>query len=138
MVCIITHMSTPTDAFDLTRRERQIMNLVYQRGKATAVEIQEGIPEPPSNAGVRTILRVLVQKGQLRVERNGARFVYRPCTPANEMRRTALRQLVRIFFAGSHEDAMLALLRERASTLDPDTEQELRALIRSTRTRGRK
>lgn len=133
---INTHMPRPPHALDLTRRERQIMNLIYRKGQATAAEIQDGIPDAPSNSGVRTLLKVLVEKGQLEVERNGVRFVYRPRASARDVSRTALRELVRTFFGGSREDAMLALLSERGTTVDEETERELRALIRKARLKG--
>lgn len=112
------------------------MNLIYRKGQATAAEIQDGIPDAPSNSGVRTLLKVLVEKGQLEVERDGVRFVYRPRASARDVSRTALRELVRTFFGGSPEDAMLALLSERGTTVDEETERELRALIRKARLKG--
>jgi len=134
--CILrinTHMAHLPHALDLTRRERQIMNVIYQRGQATATEIQQELPDAPSNSGVRTLLKVLVDKGQLEVEREGVRFVYRPRASPRDVSRTALRELVRTFFGGSREDAMLALLSDRGSKVDAETERELRALIRKAK-----
>lgn len=122
-------------ALDLTRRERQIMTFIYQRGRATAAEVQEAMDDAPSNSGVRTLLRVLVDKGQLRIEREGARYIYRPKTSPLEVSKTALRDLVRTFFGGSTEDAMLALLDERNSSVDDATENRLRAMIEESRQR---
>lgn len=122
---------------DLTRRERQIMTFIYERGRATATEVQDAMDDAPSNSGVRTLLRVLVEKGQLQIERDGARYVYRPRTSALEVSKTALRDLVRTFFGGSTEDAMLALLDERNSTIDDATDQRLRKMIEESR-RSRK
>lgn len=131
----ITHMPRVPVALDLTRRERQIMTFIYQRGSATAAEVQGAMDDAPSNSGVRTLLRVLVDKGQLKTERDGARYVYRPRVSPLEVSKTALRDLVRTFFGGSTEDAMLALLDERNSTLDDATERRLRNMIEDSRQR---
>src|SRR5262245_14092398 len=94
----------------LTRRERQIMDVIYARGRATAAEVLEGIPDPPGNSTVRTLLRLLEEKGQLRHEEVGARYVYFPTVPREKARRSALRNVIDTFFNGSTEDAVATLL----------------------------
>ena len=94
----------------LTRRERQIMDVIYARGRATAAEVLEGIPDPPGNSTVRTLLRLLEEKGQLRHAEVGARYVYFPTVPREMARRSALRNVLDTFFNGSTEDAVAALL----------------------------
>lgn len=109
------------------------MDVIYARGSATAAEVLAGIPDPPSYSGVRTILRVLVEKKHLDVGRDGARYVYTPRTLPRDVRRTALQHVVRTFFKGNPADAMLALLDESADDLDPATESRLRAMIARSR-----
>jgi len=94
----------------LTRRERQIMDVIYARGRATAAEVLEGIADPPSNSTIRTLLRLLEEKGLVRHEEVGARYVYLPTVPRDRARRTALRNVLDTFFDGSTEDAVAALL----------------------------
>src|SRR3954471_349842 len=94
----------------LSRRERQIMDVVYRRGPATAAEVLEGLPDPPSYSAVRAMLRVLEEKGHLRHEEKGPRYVYLPTVPREEARQSALSQLVQTFFDGSTEQAVAALL----------------------------
>jgi predicted transcriptional regulator len=94
----------------LTRRERQIMDVIYARGRATAAEVLEDISDPPSNSTIRTLLRLLEDKGLVRHEEVGARYVYLPTVPRDRARRTALRNVLDTFFDGSTEDAVAALL----------------------------
>lgn len=125
-----THM----DPLDLSRRERQIMHVIYAQGEATATEIRAAMPDPPAYSGVRTILRVLVDKGHLEYTRDGTRYVYRAVNSRHAVRRAALREMIGTFFGGSPRKAMLALLDEEHS-LDPDTERRLRALMQSAKER---
>ena len=94
----------------LSRRERQIMEVIYRRGRATAAEVLEGMPDPPSYSAVRAMLRVLEEKGHLRHEQTGPRYVFQPTVPREQARRSALRQLVQTFFDGSTEQTVAALL----------------------------
>lgn len=99
------------DAYQrLSRRERQIMDVIYRRGEATASEVEAGLPHPPTNAAVRAKLRVLEEKGYLTHVQDGPRFLYRPTLRREQARRSALAHLVQTFFAGSVRDAMAALL----------------------------
>ncbi|HEX8697067.1 MAG TPA: BlaI/MecI/CopY family transcriptional regulator [Longimicrobium sp.] len=96
-----------------SRRERQIMEIVYRRGKATAAEVLDDLPDPPTYSAVRAALRLLEEKGHLRHEMDGKRYVYVPTTPRVRARSTALRDLVRTFFGGSTEQVINALLEEQ-------------------------
>ncbi len=94
----------------LTRRERQIMDILYRRGKATANDVMEELSGDPSYSTVRTQLRVLETKGHVRHEEEGLRYIYSPAVPRHAVRRSALRHLVETFFDGSTEKVVSALL----------------------------
>jgi predicted transcriptional regulator len=94
----------------LTRRERQIMDILYRRGRATGAEVMEDLPGQPSYSTVRTQLRVLERKGHVRHEEHGLRFVYMPAVPRRAARKSALRHVVDTFFDGSVEKVVGALL----------------------------
>ena len=121
----------------LSRRERQIMDAVHQRGSASAAEIQAALPDPPSYSAVRALLRILEEKGHLKHRREGARYVYVPRVSQASARRSALKRVVSTFFQGSVTQAMAALL-ETADTRLPDSElHQLRQLIDQARKEGR-
>src|SRR3954469_10960094 len=101
---------SPSGPMDLGRRERQIMDVVYRLERATAAEVLAGLPDPPSYSAVRGMLRLLEEKGFLRHEQDGPRYVYLPTTERDEARRSALAHLLRTFFDGSRESAVAALL----------------------------
>src|SRR5262245_36184808 len=88
---------------DLSRRERQIMDLLFQRGRATAAEVRAGLPDPPSYSAVRAMLRVLEEKGHVRHAQEGQRYVYLPRLARERAKRSALRHVVKTFFDGSAE-----------------------------------
>src|SRR6478735_4614274 len=94
----------------LSRRERQIMDILYRRGRATAAEVMRELPGEPTDSTVRTQLRVLEQKGHVRHEEQGLRYVYVPAVPRHAARKSALRHLVHTFFEGSAEKTVAALL----------------------------
>lgn len=103
----------PSDAPEaLSRRERQIMDIIYRRGKATAAEVLEELPDPPSYSAVRAALRLLEERGRLRHEVEGRRFLFLPTEPRTRARATALRHLVRTFFNGSPEQVVNALIED--------------------------
>ena len=106
----------------LTRRERQIMDILYRRGRATAGEVMEDLPGKPSDSTVRTQLRVLEEKGHVRHEEHGLRYVYMPEVPRHAARKSALRHLVDTFFDGSAEKVVAAVLGGEGTRL---TEEEL-------------
>ena len=111
----------------LSRRERQIMDILFRRGRAPASVVREELPGDPSSSTVRTQLRILEQKGHVRHEEVGLRYVYRPVTPRRDARRSVLRHLVETFFDGSAEQAVAALLGGEARRL---TEPELERIAR--------
>lgn len=121
----------------LSRRERQIMDVVYQRGQATAAEVLEGIADPPGYSAVRAMLRVLEEKGHLRHEQQGPRYVFLPTVPREKARRSALKQLVRTFFDGSTEQTVAALLDLSAPRLSDEELNRLSTLIDQARKEGR-
>src|SRR5213595_2365754 len=103
----------------LTRRERQIMDGLYRRGRATAVAIMQDLPGSPHLSTVRTQLRVLEHKGHVRHEEEGLRYVYLPAVPRGAARRSALKHLVETFFDGSAEKVIAAVLGGEGSRLSP-------------------
>jgi predicted transcriptional regulator len=121
----------------LSRRERQIMDVVYRRGQATAAEVLSDLPDPPSYSAVRAMLRVLEEKGHLRHEANGPRYVFLPTVPREKARRSALRQLVQTFFEGSTEQTVAALLDLSGSRLSDAELDRLSKLIQQARKEGR-
>lgn len=121
----------------LSRRERQIMEAIYRRGQATAAEVLEDLPDPPSYSAVRAMLRVLEEKKHLRHDQEGPRYVYLPTVPREKARRSALRQLVQTFFEGSTEQAVAALLDLSASKLSGAELDRLSHLIDQARKEGR-
>jgi len=103
----------------LSRRERQMMDVLYARGRATAAEILAALPDPPTYSAVRAKLRVLEEKGHIRHEEEALRYVYLPTVPRDTARRSALRRIVSTFFDGSVEQAVAALLDLSAAELEP-------------------
>ena len=103
---------------NLSRRERQIMDILYQRGRATGAEIHESMPDAPTYSAVRAKLRVLEEKGHIRHEEESLRYVYLPTLPRDTARRSALRHVVSTFFEGSVEQAVAALLDLSTAKLD--------------------
>ena len=95
---------------DLTRRERQIMDIVYQMDRVTAADVMENLPSPPGYSAVRAMMRLLTEKGYLEYEQDGPRYVYAPTVGRERASRSALMHLLRTFFDGSVEQAVSALL----------------------------
>src|SRR5437764_2963602 len=104
----------------LTRRERQIMDILYRRGRATAVEVMEDLSGNPSYSTVRTQLRVLETKGHVRHEEQGLRYIYAPMVPRSAVRHSALRHLIETFFEGSAEKMLSTLLGHDGSKLSDE------------------
>jgi len=121
----------------LSRRERQIMDVIYQRGRATAAEVREAMPDAPSDSAVRTLLRILEDKGHLTHEKDGVRYVYLPKTSPDVARESALSHVVKTFFAGSPAGAAAALLDMSAGDLGADELDRLEKLIEQARREGR-
>ena len=114
---------------NLSRRERQIMDILYQRGRAAASEIHAALPDPPSYSAVRAKLRVLEEKGHVRHEAEMLRYVYVPTMPRDNARRSALRHMISTFFDGSVEQAVAALLDLSAARLSKEDLDRISALI---------
>jgi predicted transcriptional regulator len=121
----------------LSRRERQIMDVVYARGEATAAEVHADLPDPPSRTAVRTLLHILEAKGHLRHKQVGLRYVYQPSRPRGPAGKSALRRVLQTFFDGSLEKAVAAHLADTASKPSPEELARLAELIAQARKKGR-
>jgi BlaI family penicillinase repressor len=121
---------------DLSRRERQIMDVLYTNGRATAAEVQMAMPEAPSYSAVRAMLRILEEKGHVRHDQDGPRYVYLPTVPRENAKRSALRHMLHTFFEGSAEQAISALLDEPSSKLSDAELDRLARLIDGARRAG--
>jgi predicted transcriptional regulator len=130
-------MMNRTFGRDLSRRERQIMEIIYARGQASASEVLEGLADPPSYSAVRALLRVLETKGHVRHVREGARYVYQPTQPRNRAARSALTQVVQTFFGGSVEQTVASLLSDADTRLSEEELSRLADLIEQAKEGGR-
>ena len=117
----------------LSRRERQIMDALYQAGRSTAADIQAAIPDPPSYSAVRTMLRILEEKGHVRHELDGTRYVYIPTVARDKAKRSALRHVVNTFFDGSAAQVMAALFELSPKDLDDEELARIRRMIDAAR-----
>ena len=122
---------------NLSRRERQIMDIVYELKEATAAQVLERLPNPPSYSSVRALLKVLENKGHLAHKQDGPRYVFSPTVSREKARQTALRHLQKTFFNGSTEEVMAALLDISEDDLSEEDYLRLRALIEKARKEGR-
>src|SRR6476661_2593610 len=114
---------------DLTRRESQIMEILYRRRRATVEEIRSELPDAPSPSSVRKLLEIMIERGLLAREYDGPRFVYFPAARQEDASKSALRRLVRTFFDDSPGAAAAALLDMTSTPLSADEYQRLRALL---------
>lgn len=121
----------------LSRREQEVLDIVYGRGHATAAEVREAMHDAPTDAAVRTTLRILVAKGHLRIEQDGPRYDYWPTVPSDVRRRAELKHLLRTFFDGSTESALATLLEVQAADMDDETRKRLKHLIDKAASQGR-
>jgi predicted transcriptional regulator len=117
----------------LSRRERQIMDIVYALGQATAADVHARLPEAPTYTTVRGLLRTLVEKSHLLVRDDGVRFVYRPRTPRRDAGRSVLHHVIRTFFDGSPANAMAAILGSADLELPPGELEQLNELVARAR-----
>jgi BlaI family transcriptional regulator, penicillinase repressor len=115
----------------LSRRERQIMDVLYKAGRGTAADVQAGMPDPPGYSAVRAMLRILEEKGHIRHEQEGTRYVFIPMVKRDRAKRSALQHVVDTFFEGSASQVMAALLDTSAKELDDEELTRLRQLIDS-------
>jgi len=121
------------DGSELSRRERQILEVVYTRGEeggATADDVVAGLSDPPTRTAVRTFLRILEEKGLVRHEKRGRAFVYRATKPAEKAGKSALRRVIATFFGGSVERALAAHLADPRTKLSEEEVERLSALVR--------
>ena len=124
-------------ALHLTRRERQIMDIIYQRGKASSAEVMAELPDPPTYSAVRTHLRILEEKGHLKHRKEGARYVYLPTRSRRTASHSAVKRLLQTFFDGSVEKAVAALLSASDSNVSPEELDRLSLLIEEAKSEGR-
>ena len=129
-------MAKGSETDKLGSRERQIMDIIYRRGRATAAEVHNDLPDPPTNSAVRGMLRLLEEKGHLRHESDGPRYVYLPTIDPSKMSRSAVRHLVRTFFDNSASSAVAAMLGMYESRLKDSDLDRLEALIEQVRSKG--
>ncbi|HXK03367.1 MAG TPA: BlaI/MecI/CopY family transcriptional regulator [Verrucomicrobiae bacterium] len=121
---------------NLSRRERQIMDILYRFGRASAQEILDAMPDPPTYSAVRAKLRVLEEKGHVRHQEEGLRYVYVPVVAREAARKSALRHMVSTFFEGSVQDTVAALLDLSAANLKSDELDRIARLIEQARKEG--
>ena len=120
---------------DLGRRERQIMELVYQLEEASVAQVRETMPDPPSYSSVRTMIRSLEGKGLLKHRREGMKYLYRPTQSKRKVSRSALRHLMTTFFEGSASEAVAAIFE--SEKMDSDDLKRIESLIKQARKEGR-
>ena len=128
-------MSDPVD-LHLSRRERQIMEVVYARGEASVNEALSDLPDPPSRTAVRTMMRILEEKGHLKHKKKGREFIYRPVRPRARAARSALRRVLQTFFDGSLGQAVAVHLADPKSSLSEEELKCLADLIREAKKKG--
>jgi BlaI family transcriptional regulator, penicillinase repressor len=121
---------------ELSRRERQIVDILYSRGRSTAAEVQTALPDPPSYSAVRAMLRILEEKGHVRHEQDGPRYVYLPTVARDNAKRSAMRHMLRTFFDGSAEQAISALLDDASTNLSEAELDRLARMINEARRQG--
>ncbi|MCZ0935549.1 MAG: BlaI/MecI/CopY family transcriptional regulator [Gemmatimonadetes bacterium] len=121
----------------LSRREREVMDLAYELGKASAALIREHMADPPTDSAVRSTLRILVEKGHLVNEREGRRYLYSPRTPTVRARRSAMRHVLRTFFGGSVAGAVAMLLELPEGDLTPEEQARITEMIEEAAKEGR-
>ena len=122
-----------SEQLHLSRRERQIMDVVYAKGEATATDVLELIPNAPTRTAVRTLLRILEEKGHLKHVKRGREFVYRPTRQRERAGKSAFQRVLQTFFDGSLEKAVAAHLADPGSEISQDELQRLSSLIRQVK-----
>ena len=128
-------MKNPAQA--LSRREREMMDIVFRAGQATASDVMSAMADPPSYSAVRATLRILEQKGLLRHEVNGTRYVFRPTVNRDRARRSALDHLLATFFEGSVENVVASLLERSGGDLSNEELKRIEKMIAAARKEGR-
>jgi predicted transcriptional regulator len=120
----------------LSRRERQIMDVIYARGEATALDVVAGLADPPTKTAIRTLLKILEDKGHLTHRIDGQTFIYSPSRPRDHAGKSALRRVLDVFFGGSLEQAVAVHLGDSATGLSPVELKRLASLIQKARKKG--
>jgi len=123
----------PKTSLHLSRRERQIMDIIYARGEATAAEVHDALPDAPSYSAVRTLLRILEEKGHLKHREDGPRYVFMPTEPRAKASRSALKRVVQTFFDGSLASAVAALVDGEGGKVSAEELQRIEAIIQSAK-----
>jgi predicted transcriptional regulator len=132
-----TQMTNTPETSTLSRRERQVMDILHRRAEATVAEIMEELPDPPTYSAVRSVLRILGEKGLIRYKEDGPRYVYFPAQDTEAARDDVLAHVVRTYFAGAPEQAVTALLRMSDVDMSEGDIERLRERIRRARQSGR-
>jgi BlaI family transcriptional regulator, penicillinase repressor len=132
-----TVMTEKPETAALSRRERQVMDILHRRAEATVAEIMAELPDPPTYSAVRSVLRILGEKGLIRYKEDGPRYVYYPAQDTEAARDDVLAHVVRTYFAGAPEQAVTALLRMSDVDMKNDEIERLRERIRRARQNGR-
>jgi predicted transcriptional regulator len=117
----------------LSRRERQIMDVLYERGRATAAEILAALPDPPSYSAIRALIKVLEDKGHVKHQEDGPRYVFTPSVPRSKARRNAVKHLLQTFFDDSASEAVVSLLGASGAKLKPEELDKIEDLIARAR-----
>ena len=121
----------------MSRRERQLMDVIFAKGGATAAEVLQVLPDPPSKTAVRTLLRILEEKGHLKHVQRGREFVYQPTQPRLRAGRSALQRVLQTFFSGSLERAVAAHLADSSANLSAEELRRLAGIIQQARKKGK-
>ena len=132
-----TVMTDKPDTLALSRRERQVMDILHRRAEATVAEIMAELPDPPTYSAVRSVLRILGEKDLIRYKEDGPRYIYYPTQDTETARDDVLAHVVRTYFAGSPEQAVTALLRMSDVDMKDGDIERLRETIRRARQSGR-
>jgi predicted transcriptional regulator len=127
----------PSGPSALSRRESQVMDILHRRSGATVAEIMADLPDPPTYSAVRSVLRILGEKGLIKHREDGPRYIYYPAQPTETAREDVLAHVVRTYFGDSPEQAMTALLRMSDADLSDTDVKRLRAIIGRARQSGR-
>ena len=122
---------------DLSRRERQIMDIIYRKDSATAAEVMDGLSDPPSYSAVRALLRILEEKGHLAHKKVGPRYVYKPTVSVDRAKKTAMQHVLSTFFEGSVSQAVAALLDMKHRDLNEEELKRLEKMISQAKREGR-
>lgn len=128
----------PSPAPPLSRRERQIMDLIYRMGRASAADVHRDLPDAPTYTTVRGLLRVLVEKGHLTIDEDGKRYLYKPSTPKPAAGASSITHVVNTFFGGSPADAFAALLGSKAASITQEELDRLGELVARARRPSRR